>query len=920
MAQSDVRISRYHHLTVAAGLALAGHLINWLPIPLGYGLDLLPGLIFAYIALLLLGPAWALFVVAVSVIPTYWHWGVPWPAMVISLEVLIVGLLARRYTAIPLAFWVAIFWVVIATPIWLVLNTLLIQLDLISVALIVIKQAINGILSASIAALLVFAFVGSPHSVDRQARPAVYSMHHVLINVLVILFVIPITLLAVLQGNHLRQTVQETLYQNLAHGLDMLEHHVQTAAQRGIADLHRRVTSVPNPDLSSLTTDPARAHGAPTPQTLLCPADDGSGASRPPSSQQASERLFEQAICNWAHEAPTGVRLHTEGPDAEARLIVWRTLEFQDDVQRIGFTHAEPADFFRRNTVTPPVKDNTELALRKRDGTSVYLVGNNGVTEVLDSRDSSLWSRIVTRQEPVYQWPDDRPSESAMHQWSGLTLWLARPSTVIPGSLLTATLTPAEAVASYRDSLLTQLTILIAILAAGFALILGITRAFRQEIQPHIDAVLGLDGNQLIPSIPSRFMETHLLNQSMRRMSRKIQRSTQRSQRDARRLVRLVRNAPVIIWAGRFGPERTIDLTFVSPSARRLTGHSDFPYTDSWLEMVHPGDQAAARAMIGRLYHDGYASCEYRLGDATGHYTWVYEEASRLDDLEDGEDEVIGLTVDISRIKATQEQLVRNAKMATLGEMATGMAHELNQPLQVIQLAADNARESLSPEMPAETFDYVRARLDRIAQQAERAAAIINDMRVFGRSQKSEARQVAIDSIVDHVLRLIGQQIKARGIEIVVDHQQPRGIVDAKRTDIEQTLANLLTNARDAIDARQRRRHDDDLNYFAGAIRIRTCVDDERRTLILEVEDNGGGIPEEHFEHVLEPFYTTKGETHATGLGLTLAFGVVHDLGGQMDLRNTDQGLRITVALPCHSIVNDGDPNTGDQEQTGTPE
>ncbi|WP_028484426.1 ATP-binding protein [Thioalkalivibrio sp. ALE17] len=919
MAQSDVRISRYHHLAVAAGLALAGHLINWLPIPLGYGLDLLPGLVFAYIALLLLGPAWALFVVAVSVIPSYWHWGVPWPAMVISLEVLIVGLLARRYPAIPLAFWVAIFWVVMGTPTWLVLNTLLIQLDLISIALIVIKQAINGMLAASIAALLVFASGSGTHMVDRQARTAVYSMHHVLINVLVILFVIPITLLALLQGHHLRKTVQETLYQNLAHGLDMLEHHAQTAAQRGISDLHLQVTSMSNPDLSSLNPDPARARGAPSAQTLLCPADDGSGAARPPSSQQASDTALEQAICNWAHEKPTGVRLHIADPDADARLIVWRTLDIKTDGQRIAFTHATPAEFFRRNIVAPPVKDNTELALRKHDGTSVYLVGNNGATEVPDSGDSSLWSRIVTHQEPVYQWPDDRPSESAMHQWSGLTLWLARPSTAIPGSLLTATLTPAADVASYRDSLLTQLTILMAILAAGFALILGITRAFRQEIQPHIDAVLGLDGNQVIPGIPSRFMETHLLNQYLRRMSRKIQRTTQRSQRDARRLVRLVRNAPVIIWAGRFGSERTIDLTFVSPSARRLTGHSDFPDTDSWLEMVHPGDQAAARAMIGRLYNEGYASCEYRLGDPTGHYTWVYEEASRLDDLEDGEDEVIGLTVDISRIKATQEQLVRNAKMATLGEMATGMAHELNQPLQVIQLASDNARESLSPEMPAETVDYVHARLDRIAQQAERAAAIINDMRVFGRSQKSEARQVAIDSVVDHVLSLIGQQIKARGIEIVVDHQQPRGIVDAKRTDLEQTLANLLTNARDAIDARQQHRRDDELGFFEGVIRIRTCIDDERRTTTLEVEDNGGGIPEEHLEHVFEPFYTTKGETHATGLGLTLAFGVVHDLGGQMDLRNTDQGVRITVALPCHSIANDGDPNTGDPEQAGTP-
>ena len=249
-----------------------------------------------------------------------------------------------------------------------------------------------------------------------------------------------------------------------------------------------------------------------------------------------------------------------------------------------------------------------------------------------------------------------------------------------------------------------------------------------------------------------------------------------------------------------------------------------------------------------------------------------------------------GIFRDVTERKRIQVELIQAAKMATLGEMATGVAHELNQPLNVIRMAAESSAERIEDgELDA---DYLRGKLERISAQTERAAAIIDHMRIFGRKADEVPRPIDLRDVTRDALGLIGEQIRLCGIEVETNLAEPSRMVSGHPIQLEQVLLNLLANARDAIEANRQGAE----QPRKITVKVEDTGPEDKVRLI--VEDSGGGIPQDIIARVFEPFFTTKQTGQGTGLGLSISYGIVSDMGGTIEAANAGDGARITITLP----------------------
>jgi PAS domain S-box-containing protein len=259
---------------------------------------------------------------------------------------------------------------------------------------------------------------------------------------------------------------------------------------------------------------------------------------------------------------------------------------------------------------------------------------------------------------------------------------------------------------------------------------------------------------------------------------------------------------------------------------------------------------------------------------------------------------VVGVGQDITelnKVRTEQEkerkesaaQIIQASKLATLGEMATSVAHELNQPLSIIRMAAENSRRKMSKENVA--VEYLTDKLQRIEEQTARAAAIIDHMRMFGREATEDPALIDPRNVVTNALDLMGEQLRLAGIEVVTEFPEDSPCVLGHIIQMEQVIINLLTNARDAMSER------------GGAMKITLRVFVDQQHLHITSEDTGGGIAQNALSRIFEPFYTTKEMGKGTGLGLSVGYGIIRDMKGTITAENINDGARFTITLPLVS-------------------
>lgn len=250
-------------------------------------------------------------------------------------------------------------------------------------------------------------------------------------------------------------------------------------------------------------------------------------------------------------------------------------------------------------------------------------------------------------------------------------------------------------------------------------------------------------------------------------------------------------------------------------------------------------------------------------------------------------------------LKSTQAQLIQSSKLASIGELASGVAHELNQPLTVIRANAQFVMRNIDRELG---IDMLTKQIKQIEKNTKRMMNIIDHLRSFSRHTETDFIPVDINQVINDCFMMIGEQLRLKNIESVVDLFPYLPMVQGNHNQLEQVFLNLLANAKDAILSQKTStpKRIEIVTRVAGTGNGENAVE-------IMIKDTGSGIETEALEKIFDPFFTTKETGKGTGLGLSISYGIVKDHGGEIWLSETSKkGTTFQIHIPVTQTENKG--------------
>jgi two-component system NtrC family sensor kinase len=229
-------------------------------------------------------------------------------------------------------------------------------------------------------------------------------------------------------------------------------------------------------------------------------------------------------------------------------------------------------------------------------------------------------------------------------------------------------------------------------------------------------------------------------------------------------------------------------------------------------------------------------------------------------------------------IMRMEEQLRRSEKLASLGTLSAGVAHEINNPLTGILLYASilKSDKRLDPDLLPD--------VNRVITETERCAGIVKDLLEFSRESMPEKELLALDGILDEVVTFFHKQPDFSAIVIRINYGNSLPQISVDPSQIRQVFMNLVINAGHAMSC-------------DGELVISTYLSADRKYVCADLKDNGYGIAQENLDRIFDPFFTTKPQ--GTGLGLSISYGIIENHGGKIEVRsNAGEGSSFTILLP----------------------
>ncbi|HVO18712.1 MAG TPA: PAS domain-containing protein [Anaeromyxobacter sp.] len=340
-------------------------------------------------------------------------------------------------------------------------------------------------------------------------------------------------------------------------------------------------------------------------------------------------------------------------------------------------------------------------------------------------------------------------------------------------------------------------------------------------------------------------------------------------------------------------------VVFVGPQWEEVTGVAlpqPVPLAQ-WERLVHPDDLGPVIAAQRRVFEEGCDRCEaeYRVRSRDGTWRWLRSRGRATVRAEDGSPRRLsGMIMDVTEVHSLQENLVAATRLASVGTLAAGVAHEINNPLAWVTTNLSYALERVDAaqrEAPAPRPDLqeLRTVIEETQQGTARIGSIVRAMRSLGRpTDPSEIGEVDVCAEVLSAVQMTRTQVLQRARMLVeVPSNLPK--VAARSNELGRVFLNLILNGAQAIP------EGDEAHNFV-AVRART----EGRKVVVEVSDSGSGIAPSIRDRIFEPFFTTKPPGLGTGLGLTMARSIVDSAGGSLELdAGTGQGSTFRVTLPA---------------------
>jgi C4-dicarboxylate-specific signal transduction histidine kinase len=255
---------------------------------------------------------------------------------------------------------------------------------------------------------------------------------------------------------------------------------------------------------------------------------------------------------------------------------------------------------------------------------------------------------------------------------------------------------------------------------------------------------------------------------------------------------------------------------------------------------------------------------------------------------------VIASTTDITESVERETQLIQASKMTTLGQMAAGIAHEINQPLNVIQVCADFFLKMIGRGQPIGEDDLQSMAAD-IGKNVQRAAAIIQHMRDFARQSSAVRNKIDINDPIRDVFKVLGHQLRVHQVELILELDPNIPPIMADHNRLEQVFINLVTNAVDAMDEKLAR---PEYGNSKKLLKIKSFA--ENGVVSVTVSDSGIGMSSEVIGKLFEPFFTTKYVGKGTGLGVSISYGIVKDYDGTIDIESKiGEGTTFKLKFPA---------------------
>lgn len=235
----------------------------------------------------------------------------------------------------------------------------------------------------------------------------------------------------------------------------------------------------------------------------------------------------------------------------------------------------------------------------------------------------------------------------------------------------------------------------------------------------------------------------------------------------------------------------------------------------------------------------------------------------------------------VDELESRQEQLIQSRKLASIGTFTSGIAHELNNPLNNISITA----ESLKTGYREMTEGQANEMIDDILTQTDRASQVVKNLLEFSRTERASLKDLDIREIIERTLKLIKNQLVVAHIKVEKQIAENLPAIRGKRQDLQQALVNILLNATQAMPG-------------GGGVSI-TANPGPNGHIRIDVSDTGTGIGPEALEHIFDPFFTTKASGQGTGLGLSLVYSIIRAHGGYIEVSSTvDKGSTFSLFIP----------------------
>jgi PAS domain S-box-containing protein len=329
---------------------------------------------------------------------------------------------------------------------------------------------------------------------------------------------------------------------------------------------------------------------------------------------------------------------------------------------------------------------------------------------------------------------------------------------------------------------------------------------------------------------------------------------------------------------------RELGIVFANAAAEKLLGLPSGGLLGRSLgEFLDRGEVERMRARLALIARgEGLPPAIYRARRADGEL--VHAEITSIIVEHDGTRAVLAVARDVTERVNLQASFERTERLAALGRLSAGMAHEINNPLAFVSLSAEALARRLGMlAPPGPQREEMLGLLDNVSRGTGRVAAIVRDLKTFSRDAEGERGPVDLESVISQSTRMVRHEIAARGTLATDVPALPPVLGEPRK--LEQVFVNLLMNALQALPEGR-----------GGHVTIRALV--EERHVTIDVEDDGSGIASEHLGRIFDPFFTTKPVGVGTGLGLSICHGIVTGFGGDISVvSEVGRGTTVRVRL-----------------------